>query len=145
MALVGALTGLGLWLVGVPSALALGLIAGLAEFIPYVGPIVSAVLALLLASSQGLETTVAAVAIVVVVQQLESNVIMPLVSKEALAVPPATAIFAVVAMGVLFGPLGLLLGFPLTVVLDIAIRRLYVRETLGEPVEIPAEAMRKPE
>jgi predicted PurR-regulated permease PerM len=41
-------------------------------------------------------------------------------------------LFAVVAMGVLFGPLGLILGFPLTIVSNVAIRRLYVRDTLGE-------------
>jgi predicted PurR-regulated permease PerM len=81
----------------------------------------------------------AALAVVVAIQRIESNVIMPLVTKEALAIPPATAIFAVVALGVLLGPLGLLLGFPLTIVADVGIRRLDVRETFGEPVEIPAE------
>jgi predicted PurR-regulated permease PerM len=56
----------------------------------------------------------------VVVQQLESNVIMPLM----VALPPAVGLFAVVVMGVLFGPLGLLLGYPLAVVADVAIRKL---------------------
>ena len=50
-------------------------------------------------------------------------------------VPPAVGLFAVVAIGVLFGPLGLLLGYPLAIVVDVAVRRLYVRETLGEEVE----------
>ena len=56
--------------------------------------------------------------------------------------PPAAGLFAVVAMGVVFGPLGLVLGYPLAVVSDVAIRRLYVRQTLGEDVEIAAETSR---
>jgi predicted PurR-regulated permease PerM len=143
MASVGTLTGIGLWLVGVPSPLALGLIAGLADFVPYLGPTLGAVPALFLAGAQGFDTLLATIAVIVVVQQVENNIIMPMVARHALSVPPATAVFAVVAMGVLFGPLGLLLGFPLTVVADVVIRRLYVRETLGEPVEIAAEEKRK--
>jgi predicted PurR-regulated permease PerM len=48
------------------------------------------------------------------------------------SIAPAVGLFAVVAMGVLFGPLGLLLGFPLVVVIDVAARRLYVHDTLGK-------------
>jgi predicted PurR-regulated permease PerM len=83
-----------------------------------------------------------ATGLVVLVQQLESNLIMPLVSGRAVALPPAVGLFAVVAMGVVFGPLGLVLGYPLAVVSDVAIRRLYVRQTLGEDVEIAAETSR---
>ena len=80
---------------------------------------------------------------VVIVQQVESNLIMPLASGHAVQLPPAVGLFAVVAMGVLFGPLGLVLGYPLAVVVDVAVRRLYVRETLGESVEIAGEKSRK--
>jgi len=59
------------------------------------------------------------------------------------AVVLVLGLFAVVAMGVLFGPLGLVLGYPLAVVVDVAVRRLYVRETLGESVEIAGEKSRK--
>ena len=64
---------------------------------------------------------------------------MPLVAGRAVAVPPAVGLFAVVAIGVLFGPLGLLLGYPLAVVIDVAVRKLYVRATLGERVEVAGE------
>jgi predicted PurR-regulated permease PerM len=84
-----------------------------------------------------------ALGLVVIVQQVESNLIMPLVSGHAVQLPPAVGLFAVVAMGVVFGPLGLVLGYPLAVVVDVAVRRLYVRETLGEPVEIAAEKSRQ--
>ena len=139
MIMVGILIGVGLALVGVPSALALGLIAGVTEFIPIVGPVIGAVPALLLASTEGWHTVAWTLAVFVVVQQIESNLIMPLVAGRAVAVPPAVGLFAVVAIGVLFGPLGLLLGYPLAVVIDVAVRKLYVRATLGEKVEVAGE------
>ncbi|MCZ7595733.1 MAG: AI-2E family transporter [Hyphomicrobium sp.] len=139
MILVGVLTGAGLVLIGVPSALALGFIAGMLEFVPIIGPVVAAVPALLLASTQSWEMVAWTLALFVVVQQIESNIIMPLVSGRAVKVPPAVGLFAVVAIGILFGPLGLLLGYPLAIVTDVAVRRLYVREMLGEKVEIAGE------
>ncbi len=143
MGIVGVLTGLGMWIAGVPSPLALGLIAGLTEFVPIVGPVVGAIPALLLASGQGWDMTLAALAVAVVVQQLENNVIMPFVVGRVVELPAAVGLFATVAMGLLFGPLGFLLGYPLAIVGDVAVRRLYVREALGKPVEIPAERERK--
>jgi predicted PurR-regulated permease PerM len=136
MVLVGTLTGLGLWLVGVPSAFALGLITGVAEFVPIVGPVAAAVPIILVASAQDWQSVLWAIGIVVLVQQLESNLITPLVVGRSVSIAPAVALFAVVSMGVLFGPLGLLFGFPLALVLDVAVRRLYVLDTLGERVEI---------
>jgi predicted PurR-regulated permease PerM len=136
MALVGTLTGLGMWLIGLPSALALGLIAGLTEFVPILGPIAGAIPAIVVASAQDWQTVLWAIGVIVAVQQLENNVITPLVVGRAVAVAPVVALFAIVAMGVLFGPLGLLLGFPLTVVIDAAVRRLYLVNMLGERVEI---------
>jgi predicted PurR-regulated permease PerM len=139
MALVGFLTGAGLWLVGVPSPFALGFIAGLAEFVPIVGPIVAAVPTLLIASGQDWQTALLAMGVLVLVQQLESNLITPLIADKMVSVAPVVGLFAVVAMGVLFGPLGLLFGFPLAVALDVAVRRFYVHDALGEPVEIGGE------
>jgi predicted PurR-regulated permease PerM len=142
MAIVGILTGVGMWLIGVPSPLALGVIAGVFEFIPIVGPIIGALPAVLLATSQGLELTLAAAAVALAIQQVENNAIMPLVIGRVVELPPAVGLFATVGMGLLFGPLGLLLGYPLAIVADVAIRRLYVREALGKPVAIPAERAR---
>jgi predicted PurR-regulated permease PerM len=136
MLLVGMFSAIGLWLAGVPSAFALGLIAGLAEFVPIIGPIVATVPAILIASTQDWQTVLLAILVLVVVQQVESNVITPMIADRMVSIAPAVGLFAVVAMGVLFGPLGLLLGFPLAIVLDVAVRRLYVRDTLGEHVEI---------
>jgi predicted PurR-regulated permease PerM len=136
MVMVGALTGIGLWLVGVESAFALGLIVGLADFVPYVGPIFAAIPIVLIASTQDWQTVVWAVGVLVVMQQIESNLIVPLVAGRMVSVAPVVGLFAVVAIGILFGPLGLLFGFPLAVVIDVAVRRLYVLDGLGQPVEI---------
>jgi predicted PurR-regulated permease PerM len=70
---------------------------------------------------------------------------MPFVVGRVVELPAAVGLFATVAMGLLFGPLGLLLGYPLAIVADVAIRRLYVREALGKRVEIPAERGRRAE
>jgi predicted PurR-regulated permease PerM len=143
MVLVGLMIATGAFLIGIPSPLALGLIFGLMEFVPVVGPIAGAVPVLLVALGQGWEMALWALGLVLVVQQVESNLIMPLVSGRAVQLPPAVGLFAVVAMGIVFGPLGLVLGYPLAVVCDVAVRRLYVRETLGESVDITAENSRK--
>lgn len=139
MLAVGTATWIGLSLIGVPSALALGLIGGLAEFVPFVGPWVAALPALLLAGTQSWETVLWTAGVLLLIQQLENNVLMPLLASRTVSIAPAVGIFAIVAMGLLFGPLGLLLGFPLTVVADVAVRRLYVLDTLGESVEILGE------
>ncbi|MFG1428403.1 AI-2E family transporter [Roseixanthobacter glucoisosaccharinicivorans] len=129
MVLVGVLSGVGLSIIGIPSAFALGLFAGLAEFVPMIGPVVAAVPALLLAFTVGYEEAAWTLALFVVVQQLEGNVISPLLQQEMVSIPPAVSLFAVVAVGTLLGPLGVLLATPLTVV----VFAVWRREALAEP------------
>jgi predicted PurR-regulated permease PerM len=139
MVVIGLLTGIGLALIGIPSALALGLLAGLAEFVPVVGPFVAAVPGLLVALSQGNDAALLAFALYVGVQQLEGNVLTPLVQQRIADLPAALLLFAVVAAGLLFGGLGVLLAAPLTVALYVLVKRLYVREALDTPTPIPGE------
>lgn len=143
MAIVGVLSGSGLWLAGVQSPLALGMLAGLANFVPYIGSIAAAAVTLLIASGQGLDMVLWAAGVMIIVQQIESNVVTPLVVGRAVSIAPVTGLFAVIAIAVLFGPLGVLLGYPLAIVADIAIRRLYIRDTLDEPVEILGDQAEK--
>jgi predicted PurR-regulated permease PerM len=93
MVLVGGLTGLGLWVVGVPSAIALGFIAGLAEFVPILGAIVAAVPAIVIASTQGWEMVLWAVGVFVIVQQIENNLIAPVLAKRMVSVAPVVGLF----------------------------------------------------
>lgn len=137
MTLVGTLTFIGLWAIGVPSALALGLIAGLSEFIPLVGPVIGAVPGLLIALSSGPETALWAALVYFGVQQIESNLITPLVEKHVVSLPPSVTLIAVLAIGTLFGPLGVLLSAPLAVLLYVLINQLYVRDLLGRDTAIP--------
>lgn len=134
MIAIGTLTTIGLWVIGLPSALALGLLAGLAEFVPIVGPIIAAIPALLIALTLGTDTLVWTLVLYLAIQQIEGNVIMPIVTRHAVDLPPALALFSVVALGILFGPLGVLFGAPLAVVIFVLVRELYVKRTLGGPV-----------
>jgi predicted PurR-regulated permease PerM len=135
MGLIGILTGLGLWLLGVPSPIALGLLAGLLEFVPIVGPIAAAVPAILIAFTQSLELALWTLGLFVVIQQLEGNVVQPMVQKYAVDLPPALLLFSVVAGGYLFGIVGILFAAPLTVATYVLVRRLYVVETLDTELQ----------
>ena len=139
MLIVGILTGLGAWAIGLPSSIALGLIAALLEFIPFLGPILMAVPALLLALTQDGQTVVMTLLLYTVIQQLEGNVITPLVQRQTVSLPPALTLFALVAMGIVFGPLGVLFAAPLTVVAYVAVKELYIRGLLHESTDIPGE------
>jgi predicted PurR-regulated permease PerM len=143
MVLVSILTAFGLWMLGIPAPLALGLLAGLAEFVPLVGPIAAAVPALLLAVGGGYEMMLWTAGLYLVVQQIESNVITPLIQNRTVQIPPALTLFAVVAAGVAFGPMGVILAAPLTVLAYVAVKKLYVREALGEPTRVPGEPKSK--
>jgi predicted PurR-regulated permease PerM len=136
MATVGTLTGVGLWAIGAPSPLALGILSGLASFVPYVGPIASGALAVLVAAAQSLDLGLWTLALYLGVQQVEGHVVMPFVQRWTIALPPALGVFAVVAMGYLLGPLGIVLATPLTVVLFVLVKKLYLQDTLGERVAI---------
>jgi predicted PurR-regulated permease PerM len=139
MTFVGLSAALGLWLLGLPSPFALGLLAGLLDFVPFVGPILGALPAVLIASTVDGTTLLWTILLFAVIQQLEGNIIFPLVGRRMVSLPPALALFAIVAAGVLFGPLGLVLGFPLAVVAFVLVKKLYVRETLGETTPVPGE------
>ena len=116
MVLVALVTGLGLWLLGVPLALVLGLIAGLTNIIPVVGPFLSGIPALLF----------------VVVQQVEGNLLMPLIQRYAADLPPALTVLAILAFGGLFGFAGIVLATPLLLVTIILVKRIYVEDVLGD-------------
>lgn len=136
MVLVGTVTTIGLALIGVPAPLALGLFTGLAQFVPIVGPIASAVPALLVAATGGSQMLWLTVLLYVGVSQLEANLITPLVQRNVAALPVVLGIFAVVGLGTLFGPLGVLFATPLTLVLYTAVTMLYRQDVLHDPAAV---------
>jgi predicted PurR-regulated permease PerM len=139
MIVVGLLTGIGLWALGMPSALALGLLAGVLEFIPFAGPVLSAVPAILLALAVSPDLALWVLLLYVAVQQFEGNVLTPLVQQYAVDLPGVVLLFSLLAFGSLFGALGVLLAAPLAVVTYVLVKRLYVIETLHTPTPIPGE------
>ena len=139
MAGVGLVTGLGLWLIGMPSALALGLLAALLEFIPFIGPILAALPAVLIALAVDPTMALWVVGVYLIVQQIEGNLLQPLLQQWAVDLPGAVLLFSLLACGTLFGPLGIIFAAPLTVVIYVLIKRLYVQETLNTATPIPGE------
>lgn len=132
MLFVGIATGLGLWLVGVPAAWAIGLVAGLAEFVPYLGILVAGVPAVVLGFGQGTDTGLWTIGVLIAVQQIQGNLVMPLLQNRMVDLPPAITIFGIIAAGILFGVAGVLLATPLTIVVLVLIRRLYLGEDKHE-------------
>jgi predicted PurR-regulated permease PerM len=135
MLLVGVLTALGLWLLEVELALTLGLIAALFTFIPNIGPVLSAVPAVLLALLQSPTQAFSVVLLYLAIQTVESYLITPLIQQRTVSLPPALTITAQVALGVLLGGLGLVLATPLMVCLLVLVQMLYIHETLGDSIE----------
>jgi predicted PurR-regulated permease PerM len=144
MTLVGILTGIALSIIGLPSTFALALIAGLTEFIPLLGPILGGIPAVLIASGEGFSQVLWTLAAILAVQQIESNIITPLVQRRAVSLPAALTLFAVLAFGAIFGTMGVLLATPLAVVAYVAVTDLYVCDALGEDVHVPGSAQDQP-
>lgn len=132
---VAALTWGGLALLGVPAAGGLGLIAGLLDIIPMIGPIIAGIPAVLLAFTVSPMTALWTLVLFLGIQQLQGNFLQPMIQKHAVDVPPALLLFAVLAAGLLFGFLGVLLAAPLTIVCFVIVRRVYVEGMLGKEID----------
>ncbi|MDB5680080.1 AI-2E family transporter [Sphingomonas bacterium] len=135
MVLMGVSIGIGLWLSGVPSAVALGLLAGLSEFIPYIGPTVAMLPALGLAANAGTGPLIGAIATYAIVRLAQDMVVTPIIQNKVIAIPPAITLFAMVGIGYIFGLAGLVFAAPLLVAIFALTRTLYLRETLGENID----------
>jgi predicted PurR-regulated permease PerM len=136
MVLIGVITGVGLALLGIQSAAALAVLAGLLEFVPFFGPIASAVPAIGVALVDSPEKALSVVVLYLVIQQLEGNVITPLLLKKRLDVPPVMTLVAVAALGMVFGVLGMLIAEPLLATILVTIKMLYVVDVVGDDVQV---------
>jgi predicted PurR-regulated permease PerM len=139
MAAVGVLTAVGLWLVGVPMAMALGLIAAIVSFVPYIGAILGAIPGVLVAWIQDTTTGLWAIAVYVIVQTIDGNVITPIIDKRSTSLPPALLIASQLSLGVLFGAWGIIWAAPITLVSMVLVQMLYLQDVLKEDVEIAGE------
>jgi predicted PurR-regulated permease PerM len=132
MILIGALSTFAVWLIGVPSPLALGAIAAVGEFIPYVGPLFSAIPAILVALTKSPEAALWTFIAYLVIHQIEGQLVSPLVQRHMVAIPPAVMLLGIAAITYLFGLIAIIFAAPLAVVIFAAVNLIYVRDTLGE-------------
>jgi predicted PurR-regulated permease PerM len=139
MIAIGIVSTVVLLLLNVKAAIALGIIAGLLEFIPYVGPILSAVPAIAMALVDGPEKAIYVALAYTAIQQLEGVVLQPLLMKEGLKLPPVVTILGQALFSLVFGFLGLLLAVPLLATVMVPIKLLYVRDVVGDEVTVPGE------
>ena len=123
--------GIGLFFLGVPLALPLAVLVFFGAFIPIIGALVSGALAVLVALvTQGPTTALLVIALVLVVQQIEGNVLQPILVGRTLDLHPALVILAVTAGGTLAGIIGAFLAVPVVAVAAVAVR--YARQQLAE-------------
>ncbi len=132
MLFLGTVMTIGLWLLGVPAPLALGLLSGLAQFVPLIGPILAAGPGILLAFTVDLQTALWVTLLYFAASQIEANLVTPLIQQRAVSLPPALTLFAVIAAGLVLGPLGALFATPLVVVISVFVVMFYVRGVLGD-------------
>jgi predicted PurR-regulated permease PerM len=132
MFLIGALSMFAVWIIGVPSPAALGLIAAIGEFIPYLGPILAAIPAVLVAITKSPEMALWTVLAYLVIHQLEGQIVAPLIQRHMVAIPPAVMLFGIVAITYLFGAIAIIFAAPIAVAVFAAVNLVYVRDTLGE-------------
>lgn len=139
MAMIGVLSALAVWLIGLPSPLALGLIAAVAEFVPYLGPVIAAIPAGLVAVTRGPETLAWTVFAYILIHQAEGNLIMPQIQKRMVYIPPAVMLLGIAGIGALAGLLGFVLAAPIVVAIFAFVQKTYVHDTLKEDILLAGE------
>lgn len=132
MLIVGIATSIGLSMLGVPLALILGIIAGLLDFIPYLGPIMAGIPAVLLALSISPELALYTVLLFTGIQLVEGYVLQPLIEARAVDLPPALVVVMQLVFGTLFGFAGVALATPLAAGLAVLVKMLYIEDVLGD-------------
>ncbi|MBD3232702.1 MAG: AI-2E family transporter [candidate division Zixibacteria bacterium] len=136
MVVVGILTAAGLSIIGIQLALTLGIIAALLSFVPFIGPPLGAIPALLVALAESPILAVYVLITYMIVQTLESYIITPLIFSTTLSLPPAFLITIQVVMGVLFGAMGIAMASPLTVAIVVLVQMIYIQDILKDDVRV---------
>jgi predicted PurR-regulated permease PerM len=127
---VGVASGVGLWLLGVPMALTLGILSGLFDFVPNVGPIIATALPVVVSLPLGGLTPLWVLLLYFVIQQIESFLLTPIVMRRETRLPPAVVLAAQLLFWLLFGILGVTFATPVVLVVILFVRRFYVEQTL---------------
>ncbi len=142
MVFVGILSGVGLWLLDIPLALSLGILAGLLTFIPYFGPIVSAVPAILTALLVDLSHAFYVTLLYLVIHMLEGYILSPLVQKRTVYLPPILTLSAIAVMSTLLGMPGLIVATPTMAIVLVLVKKIYIQGMLGDTAPSDPKASR---
>jgi predicted PurR-regulated permease PerM len=136
MLVIGAVSTTVLLALNVRAALALGFLAGLLEFIPFFGPIISAIPAIAMGFLDSPEKALWVTIAYVIIQQLEGHILIPILMKEGLDLPPVLTILAQALMVLVFGFLGLMVAVPMLAAIMVPVKMLYVSDVVGDQVEV---------
>lgn len=139
MVVVGGLTGLGLWLLGVPLAPVLGLITGLLVFIPILGTYLAILPAAVVALAQGPATLLYVLLIYTAAQFFQDYMLAPTLESQIITIPPVLMLGSQLVLGLLGGLLGVAMAVPIAVVVMVWVKLLYIEDVLGDPVNLPGE------
>ena len=136
MAAIGLVTTVALLALRVKAAVALGILAGLFEFIPTIGPILSAVPAVAMGFVDSPEKALAVVVVYVGIQFVENHVLIPLLMRGGVDLPPALTVVSQALMALIFGFIGLMVAVPLLAAAMVPIKMLYVEGVIGDRVKV---------
>ena len=136
MATIGVATAIGLSLLGVKAALALGLIAGLLEFIPMLGPILSAIPGIAMAFLDSPQKALLVALVYWAIQFLEGHILQPLLMKRGVDLPPVVTLIGLALMALVFGFLGMMVAVPVLAAVMVAVKMLYVEDVVGDEIAV---------
>ncbi|MGC9524556.1 MAG: AI-2E family transporter [Limnospira sp.] len=131
MVVIGIMSGLGLWILGVRLALVNALLAAVLTLIPNLGPTISVIPPAILALLDSPWKSVSVIVLYIAIQQMESNILTPLVMKRQVSLLPAVTLLSQITFALFFGALGLFLALPLVVILQVWLRELLVEDILN--------------
>ncbi len=132
MILNGAGTGIALWIIGMPLAGVLGTLTGLLSFVPNFGPLIALLPILAVAIISTPEKIVLIIVVFYILQFILNQIVAPLLMGQEIDLPPAIILLSQIVAGILFGFLGLLLSVPLTAILMVLVKEIYIKDVLGD-------------
>jgi len=132
MALLGVTVALGLFVMGIDLWFALAVVTALLTFIPFIGPLIATVPIVAVGFAEGMQTGLIVLIGYVVIQNVEGNILVPMIQHKAVNLAPALLIAMQVLFSLVFGVVGLILAAPLTIVAMVAVQKLWLEHTLGE-------------
>lgn len=131
--IIGVMSFIAYWIIGLPHMIVLAAFAGLMEAVPYIGPFLGALPAVIVGLSISPATALWVILAATIVQQLENNLLVPRVMKRTIGVHPLVSVIALLAFGSLFGILGALIALPIAAVVQLLFDRYVLN---GEQLEV---------